>query len=421
MTEPTAAEPQMRPAKGPRFSAVWLVPILALAVSLGIAWQSYADRGVLIEIAFDSASGIAADKTELRYRDVTVGLVEDLRFSADLSQVITSVRVDKSLAPYLDAEAEFWVVRPEISAQGISGLNTVLSGVYIVGQWDSEPGTAQDSFQGLKDAPLNDPTQDGTRILLTARDGNSIAAGAPILYKGIPVGSVEAPDLAPGGDHVVITGFIRAPYDEIITDDTRFWDISGVSVSLDATGVSLNFSSLASLVQGGISFDTFVAGGAAVEDGTEFPLYADESAARSSLLNDATVERLRVQVVFDGTVGGLSEGAPVRFRGLQVGEVDSVGMVAADRDGRKVIRMRATLAIIPTRLGLSEEDGTEEALDLLSVYVEEGMRARLATASLLSSDLVVDLVETETGEEARITTGEAGLRSCPRSRPRSRT
>lgn len=197
MTEPTAAEPQMRPAKGPRFSAVWLVPILALAVSLGIAWQSYADRGVLIEIAFDSASGIAADKTELRYRDVTVGLVEDLRFSADLSQVITSVRVDKSLAPYLDAEAEFWVVRPEISAQGISGLNTVLSGVYIVGQWDSEPGTAQDSFQGLKDAPLNDPTQDGTRILLTARDGNSIAAGAPILYKGIPVGSVEAPTSRP--------------------------------------------------------------------------------------------------------------------------------------------------------------------------------------------------------------------------------
>lgn len=415
MIEPKAADPVVRRARGPRFSVVWLVPILALAVSLGIAYQTYAERGVLIEIAFDSASGIAAEKTELRYRDVTVGLVEDVRFSDDLGEVIAAVRIDRNLAPYLDENAEFWVVRPEISAQGITGLNTVLSGVYIVGQWDSTAGAARTRFDGLENAPINNPDEDGTRVRLSARDSNSIIAGAPILYKGIPVGTVEAPDLAEGGEQVIITGFVRAPYDEIITNDTRFWNISGVSVSLDTSGVSLNFSSLASLVQGGISFDTFVPGGDAVADGTEFPLYADESAARSSLLNDPTAERLRALAVFDGTVGGLAEGATVRFRGVPVGEVDNVAMVAGERDGRKVVRMRAMLAIIPSRLGLSNEDGVEEALDLLSVYVEEGLRVRLATASLLSSDLVVDLIELPIDEEgeAEIVMTEMGIPQLP--------
>lgn len=417
MTEPTAADPVVRRARGPRFSVIWLVPILALAVSLGIAWQSYAERGMLIEIAFDQASGISAEKTELRYRDVTVGLVEQVRFSADLSKVIASVRINRDLAPYLDEDAQFWVVRPEITAQGISGLSTVLSGNYIVGQWDSEAGTAQTRFEGLEDAPLNDPTEDGTRIRLTARDSNSIIAGAPILYKGIQVGNVESPELAESRDHVVITGFIRAPYDSIITSDTRFWDISGVSVELDTSGVSLNFASLASLVQGGVSFDTFVSGGQPVGDGAVFPLYADETAARSSLLSDPTAERLRVLTMFEGTVGGLTEGATVRFRGVPVGEVDNVAMIADDRDGRKVIRMRAILAIIPARLGLSEEDGVDEALDLLTAYVEEGLRVRLTTASLLSSELVVDLVELPVETEAEITFTEMGLPQLPTIEP----
>ncbi|MGY3437536.1 MULTISPECIES: PqiB family protein [unclassified Marinovum] len=394
MTDHTPADPIVRPARGgSRFSAVWLVPLVALGISLGIAWNSYAARGVLVEIVFDSASGVAADKTELKYRDVSVGMVEDVSFTNDLSEVVVAVRVDRDLAPFLDADAEFWVVRPEVSAQGISGLNTVLSGVYIEGRWDSEIGAETSRFAGLARAPLGDASGEGTAIMLSARDGNSISAGAPILYKGIPVGAVEAPELSENGDTVIIRGLINAPYDRIITDDTRFWDISGISLSLGSAGVSLDFSSLASLVQGGISFDTLVAGGDPIEPGHTFPLYADEETARSSLFTDTTGERLRVNAIFSGAVGGLSEGATVRFGGVPVGEVDGVSMVAVDVDGRKAVRMQTTLAIVPGRLGLSEEDGSVEALDLLDTYVLEGLRVRLSTASLLSSELVVDLVE----------------------------
>lgn len=120
-------------------SFVWLVPLVALGVSLGIAWQNYADRGTLIEIAFRNASGVVAGETTLRYRDVVVGTVEDVRFTSDLGQVLVYVRVDNDVAPFIDDEATFWVVRPEVSARGISGLSTVLSGVYIEGAWDNMP------------------------------------------------------------------------------------------------------------------------------------------------------------------------------------------------------------------------------------------------------------------------------------------
>ncbi|MDA7427603.1 MlaD family protein [Primorskyibacter aestuariivivens] len=416
MTDPTPADPVVRPAHGvssPRFSVIWMVPILALAISLGIAWKSYAERGVRIVIGFDNATGIVAEKTELKYRDVTVGLVEEVGFSDDLSEVLVAVRLDRELAPYLDADAQFWVVRPEVSAQGISGLNTVLSGVYIEGRWDSQANEVQTRFTGLSRAPLSDAAGGGIAIRLSARDGNSIIAGAPILYKGIPVGKVEAPELSETGDSVIIRGFIDAPYDQIVTENTRFWDISGVSLSLGAGGVSLDFSSIASLVQGGIGFDTLITGGARPAEGHLFPLYTDQETARASLLDDPTTERLRVLAVFDGSVGGLKEDATVRFRGVQVGEVESVAMIASDMGGRSAVRLHATLAITPARMGLGEEAGTEDALDFLASYVEQGLRVRLATASLLSNELVVDLVEVPDADPARIITRQDALPELP--------
>ncbi len=416
MTDPSPQEPNVRsapPGLLSRISLVWLVPVLALSVSLGIAWQSYSDRGVLIEIAFENASGIVAEKTELKYRDVSVGVVTDVTFTKDLSEVVAAVRVDRTVAPYLDGDARFWVVRPEVSLRGVSGLNTVLSGVFIEGTWDSQAGTVQTRFRGLDKAPLSGANRGGTAISLRARDGNSIAAGAPILHKGIPVGVVEAPQLAATGDGVVINAFIEAPYDRLITANTRFWDISGVSVSLGAGGVSLNFASLASLVEGGISFDTLVSGGDPVTPGAPFQLFANQAAARHSLLVDTTTERLTVVAVFDGAISGLEEGSDVRFRGVSVGEVSNISMVARDEGGRKVIRLVATLALRADMLGAGPGASAEETLDLLGAFVGQGLRGRLAKASILSSDLIVEMVELPETDPASLGTTDEGLPELP--------
>lgn len=170
-------------------SLVWLVPLAALAVSLGVAWKAYSDRGVLIRITFENASGIAANETTVRYRDVVIGRVEDVGFAEDLTKVAVWARIDKEIAPYLDQDAAFWVVRPEVSARGISGLSTVLSGVYIEGAWDQDQGSAEISFEGADRPPLVQPGRGGRRITLRTNDGRMISEGAPVLFRGIEVGS----------------------------------------------------------------------------------------------------------------------------------------------------------------------------------------------------------------------------------------
>jgi len=121
-----------------RASLVWIIPIIALATALSVAWKNYSDRGPLIEIRFPDGSGISERETELRFRDVAVGIVEELHFTDDLTEVSALVRVDKNIAPFIDSSANFWIVEPEITVQGVSGLDTVLSGVYIEGSWDAD-------------------------------------------------------------------------------------------------------------------------------------------------------------------------------------------------------------------------------------------------------------------------------------------
>ncbi len=146
----------VRPVKRPiwqHISVFWLVPVLALSVSLGVAYSNYVNQGTLIEISFENASGVTADETVIKYRDVIVGRVEKVEFAEGLTEVLVHARIDKTVAPYLDDDAQFWVVRPDVSVRGITGLDTVLGGVYIDGSWDTEADVAQYEFVGLEAPP----------------------------------------------------------------------------------------------------------------------------------------------------------------------------------------------------------------------------------------------------------------------------
>ena len=223
----------------PVASAVWLVPIVALAIALGVAWRSYSDRGPLIEILFDSASGIVAGETTVRYKDFAIGMVEDVRFTDDLSQVVVSARLHKDAARHVDSNTKFWLVRAQVGPRGISGLETVLSGAFIGAELGDAPGAPQDHFTALSAPPLTPAGQPGLRIRLSAPDGGSLSVGAPILFKQIPVGKIEAVELTEAGD-VMVTAFVDAPNDRRLTSATRFWNASGFSIELGTGGASLN-------------------------------------------------------------------------------------------------------------------------------------------------------------------------------------
>lgn len=396
MTDPASLD--VRPArKGvlQRLSWVWIVPLIALVVSLALAYQSYSERGTLVEIAFDNASGIVAGETKIKFRDVDVGTVEDVSFADGLSVVIISARMDNTIAPYLDDDAQFWVVAPDVSVRGISGLETVLSGVYIEGSWDNEADVAQYEFVGLEEPPLVRSDQRGTAIILRAREGHAMSNGAPILHKGIEVGYLETPQLSNNGQTVLVNAFIEAPYDRLVNSNTRFWDTSGFAVTFGANGLSLDVDSLASLIEGGIAFDTLVSGGTPIRDGQVFNLFDDANSARESLFASDTIdeEQVNLSLLFDGSVNGLVVGADVRFQGISIGEVVDLSAIAVGEGDQARVQMRATIGITPTKLGLSDDATKDEALAFLSDYVRQGLRARLATRSLLSNSLLVQLVD----------------------------
>ena len=288
-----------------------------------------------------------AGNTELRFRDVRVGLVEEVTFAEGLGKVLVKVRIDKNVAPYVDDDAQFWVVRPQVTTQGVSGLGTVLSGVYIEGLWDDQPGETVTRFDGLPDAPLERVGQSGLRLTMRASDGAALTENTPILYRGVQVGRVGKPVISEDGTTSEADAVIFSPHDRLI-DSTRHG--SGTRRAFRCrsgpAGASVNFSSIASLVSGGITFDTMLSGGTPAEPGAQFTVYAEEDAARASVFSGDDAATLTLSVLFDGNVAGLSAGAPVELNGLRIGEVEALGGMVDARTttGDSRVRLAVTLS-----------------------------------------------------------------------------
>ncbi len=377
-----------------RVSFVWLIPIAALIIALGVAWDSYSSQGPLITLEFQNGAGIAKDETALKYRDITVGVVEDVGFSEGLNTVLVTVRVNKDVAPYIDTGANFWVVRPELTARGVSGLDTVLSGVFIEGVWDNDIGAPETRFNGLEDAPLFRPSKPGLEIALRATANGQLTENAPIFFHGIEVGRVGKARISPVTNFAIAEAIIYEPHGRLINNSTRFWDTSGFSVNIGATGAEIDFTSLATLVSGGISFDTVVSGGERISDGEVFQIYEDEETARNSVFNASEVETLELSAIFEDNIAGLRVGADVELAGLKIGEVQSVsGVIDRATFGDSRVRLNAILSIQPARLGLEVQASPAAALNFMAGRVRDGLRARLASAGLLAGGLKVELVE----------------------------
>lgn len=405
MSDQQPSELDLQPIKRSfwrNLSPLWAVPLLSLVLALGLAWQSFSDRGVLIEILFDEASGVTAGETLIKYRDVTIGEVERVDFTEDLTKVIVYARVNKAVVPYLDEDATFWVVEPEVSARGISGLSTVLSGVYIQGAWDDQIGTAKTTFDGASTPPSVLPNYKGTRITLRAADGQMVSAGAPIFYRGLEVGRLGTPRLTSTGDAILIDAYIDAPHDKLLNSATRFWDTSGFSVSFGSGGLALNVESIATILSGGIAFDSIFENGGSISTSAVFDIYDEEAEARRSIFVGRVQNGVAVSVAFGESVSGLTPGAPVQFAGIEVGEVSEIRAQVNDENPDQAITLLASLNLDPLRLGMPNDATTEETIDFLRVSVENGMRARLATSGIFSSSLIVELVMIDDTPEASL-------------------
>lgn len=378
------------------------MPLLAALVGGAVAWQSFADRGPLVEIRFSSGAGVQAGKTEIRHKDVVVGEVEDVLLTEDLDAVTVVARLDKVMAPYLGDTTRFWIVSARVDGSQISGLSTLFSGSYIEVDWAETPEVEAYSFEGLDVPPLTSPGTPGKRLTLKSDRTGSLDVGSPVYFRQLQVGRIERRRLTDDAAHIVFDAFIDAPYHEQIDAATRFWNVSGIDMSAGARGFKVHIETVEALLSGGIAFQSIGPGlGEPVPDSqVDYWVFEDREAAQDSLFRNENDESHRFIAEFDESVGGLNVGAPVEYDGIRVGEVVDI-VYDASHDHEVEDRLYAVLQFQPARLGMSDLS-LDELRRVFMLRVERGLRAQLESANLLTGAVSVRLIELRHAETQSI-------------------
>jgi paraquat-inducible protein B len=369
-----------------RPSVIWLLPVVAVAIGAWLAWDTLSREGPTITISFETAEGLQAGQSQLKFRDISLGTVKSLALSDDHSHVLVTVSTTRQADPLLTNDAQFWVVKPRLFAGNLSGLSTLVSGSYI-GMLPGQASSARErTFVGREDPPVLESNEAGRTFLVKANRLGSVSLGSPVFFRDISVGEVLGWDIADMAEYATIHVFVRAPFDKYVNDETRFWDASGLSVKLGGDGVEVQLESLRALVLGGIAFDTMTGTQAAISaQGHVFPLFANRDAAQA-----ASYSR-KVQLVsyFPGSVRGLAVGADVTLRGLKVGQVTDVKLTYDAAKDQILAPVR--FEVEPERfLGIGREvfKDAQEGMDLL---VGRGLRATLQSANLITGQMLVAL------------------------------
>jgi paraquat-inducible protein B len=375
--------PEVKQKAGP--SIIWLIPFVTAIVGGWLAVQTLIDQAPTATITFNTAEGIQAGKTAVKYKSVEIGLVDEIRFAEDFDHVELSVTFNEGMDQFLRRNTRFWVVRPQFSLRGVSGLGTLLSGSYI--EIDPGPGSPQNRFVGLEEIPLITRDDAGTKITLVSNDLGSLAGGSPIYYQGLFAGEVLGYELGSDAQSIYIHAFVRDPYDQLVRGNSRFWNVSGLDLSMGADGIEIKTASMQALMFGGISFETpttLEPANSEIEN-LIFTLYPNHDV----IDEEAYTRKLQFVMYFNSSVRGLSPGAPLEFRGIRIGSVLDVKLEFNPDDTS--FRIPVLVEIEPERIVDRTADADTPAGNMLQTLVDRGLRARLSTGSLLTGQLYVEL------------------------------
>lgn len=373
-----------------RVSGLWLIPIITLLVGFWLVYENFASQGPLITIAFHSADGLEEGKTKIKRHNIEVGYVVSISLDDNLNAVLVTARMHQGVGKYLVDDARFWVVQPTIGLSGISGLETLVSGQYI----EFSPGSSvnrSDSFEALDSPPLTPPGTPGLHVTLNSVDNFNYTEGDPILYKGFKVGKVEDVYFNSSERMMYYNAFIESPFHELLTTNTRFWDVSGIRTEVTSEGFAVHTSSLESILIGGISFGLPEGEpyGKPVSERAFYLIYPDRVASEEKHY----VQAISFILLVDDNVSGLQVGAPVMMRGIQVGKVVRTGYIPENGsllDRRLQIPIH--IDIHPGRLGLPDtEQGKTRAQVALEKWLDQGMNASMKIHNLLLGQQLVEL------------------------------
>jgi paraquat-inducible protein B len=377
---PPAASVRSRIDQRWRLSVIWAIPIVTAVLGVWLAWHTLSQRGPLIHITFESAEGLVAGQSHVKHKQVDMGVVEQVKLSPDLQRVVVTVRMAAESQPLLTNNTKFWVVKPRFFAGAVTGLETLVSGSYIEMLPSAQTGRQQRDFAGLETPPVLQSDVPGRTFLLKAPRLGSISLGSPVFYRDLDVGEVLGWDIGDMAKSVTVHAFVRAPYDQYVHDNSRFWNASGATLSLGAQGVQLQLESWKALALGGIAFETPDEGNASPvsAEAHDFPLYQSKQAA------DAASYQQRIPCVayFTGSVAGLAPDAPVMLHGIRIGAVQSVELRYDKQRDDVVVPVRFELE--PGRIAdlkVAPDGGLDAQM---GEVVRRGLRVRLESANLLT-------------------------------------
>ena len=371
---------------------VWIIPVVAALIAGWLALQHFLDSGPTITIRFRTAEGLEAGKTRIKYKDVDIGTVKQITLDRDRKGVVVTAEMVKQASSGLMVDdTRFWVVRPRISGGRVSGLSTLLAGAYI----GTDPGQSTEErrdFEGLESPPLVTADVPGRTFRLSAEDLGSIDIGSPVYFRGVSAGQVVSTDVSKDGGDVTVGIFVNAPFDQFVTPASRFWNASGIDLALDSNGLKVETESVVTVLVGGIAFDSPAGVTTRANKGDLFVLWRDRGEAMKR--REKVVETYALR--FDQSVRGLNVGAPVDFRGVEIGEVSGIQLeYLPDKvNFRTVVEMR----FFPERLGPLVRNGAHAggAAELspeerMRRFVQAGFRAQLRNANLITGQLYVAL------------------------------
>jgi paraquat-inducible protein B len=390
----TPARPEVK-RRRVRVSLIWLVPIVAGIIGLTMAFNDWMNLGPRITVSFLTAEGLEANKTQVKYKNVVIGVVTDIELSDDRTHVLATIELNNTAGPFTRVDSQYWVVRPRIGAHGVSGVDTLLSGAFIGADAGSSEDTKTD-FTGLETPPPVTFGEKGKRFTLHTDDLGSLDIGSPVYFRRIQVGQVVSFNLSQDGKGVDVQIFINSPNDQFITTDTRFWNASGVDVTVGAAGLKVNTQSLTSILSGGIAFrePNWSPNAVPADENAEFKIFDDQAAAMAPPDGEPIYVRMR----FNQSLRGMAVNSPVEFVGVNIGRVVSVDL---DYDAATQTFPGIVGAVIyPDRLGIAQSkikelagQGNEEekSARVLGMFVNNGLRAQARTGNLLTGQLYISL------------------------------
>jgi len=371
------------------WSPVWIFPIVTALIGAWILFYHYSHQGPVVTLITTNAEGIEGGKTTIKSRSVDVGVVESATLTDDLTHVEITARLNAGMEKLLHGDSVFWVVKPQVGREGISGLGTLLSGAYIELQ-PGKKGAQPEQYQLLDSPPLAPPDAKGIRVILDSKKAGQLSPGDPVLFRGYRVGSVETSAFDTQKRTISYQLFINAPNDRLVTGNVRFWKDSGIAVDLTSAGMRVEMGSLSTLFGGGVSFDVpeGMDQGQPVAQKTAFRLYDDQKSIQDSLYTD----HIDYLMFFKDSVRGLQPGAPVEFRGIRLGTVGKVPFFAPGM--RQVLdddyRIPVLIRIEPERL-INQVGDTPDIAQHIDGLMKRGLRGSLKTGNLVTGALYVDM------------------------------